>query len=55
MSTVPAGILGMADKLGTIAPGKRAALAFATAESAPPDPHAHVLSGSARLHRVEIE
>ncbi len=40
------------DDLGTIAPGKRAALAFARAASAPADPHAHVLSGNAQLRRV---
>ena len=43
------------DDLGTIAPGKRAALAFAPAETAPPDPFAHLLSGSTRLRRVELE
>jgi cytosine/adenosine deaminase-related metal-dependent hydrolase len=49
-----AAALGL-DDLGTIAPGKRAALAFAEAASPPADPHAHVLSGSARLRRVEVE
>jgi cytosine/adenosine deaminase-related metal-dependent hydrolase len=42
------------DDLGTIAPGKRAALVFAGAPSPPTDPHAHVLSGRARLRRVGI-
>jgi cytosine/adenosine deaminase-related metal-dependent hydrolase len=42
------------DDLGTVAPGKRAALAFASAETPPPDPYAHLLSGSARLQRVEL-
>jgi cytosine/adenosine deaminase-related metal-dependent hydrolase len=40
------------DDLGTIAPGKRAALAFAGAASPPADPHAHVLSGNMQLRRV---
>ena len=39
--------LGLAD-LGAIAPGKRAALAFAPAERAPADPLAFLLSGDAR-------
>jgi cytosine/adenosine deaminase-related metal-dependent hydrolase len=42
------------DDLGTVAPGKRAALAFASAEAPPPDPYAHLLSGNARLGPVEI-
>jgi cytosine/adenosine deaminase-related metal-dependent hydrolase len=42
------------DGLGALAPGKRAALAFAAAASEPPDPHAHLLSGEARLERVEL-
>ncbi len=42
------------DDLGTLAPGKRAALAFAAADSPPSDPHVHLLSGEARLQRVEI-
>jgi cytosine/adenosine deaminase-related metal-dependent hydrolase len=41
------------DDLGTIAPGKRAALAFAGAASPPADPHAYLLSGGARLSRVD--
>ena len=45
--------LGLED-LGTLAPGKRAALAFAPAETAPSDPYAHLLSGNARLRPVEI-
>jgi cytosine/adenosine deaminase-related metal-dependent hydrolase len=49
-----AAALGL-DDLGTIAPGQRAALAFAAATSSPADPHAYVLSGSARLRRVVIE
>jgi cytosine/adenosine deaminase-related metal-dependent hydrolase len=49
-----AAALGL-DDLGTIAPGQRAALAFAAATSPPADPHAYVLSGSARLRRVVIE
>jgi cytosine/adenosine deaminase-related metal-dependent hydrolase len=39
--------LGLAD-LGAIAPGKRAALAFAPAERPPADPLAFLLSGDAR-------
>jgi len=42
------------DDLGTLAPGKRAALAFAAADSAVSDPHAHLVSGEARLRRVDI-
>ncbi len=38
--------------LGALEPGKRAALAFAAAEAEPEDPHAHLLSGEARLVRV---
>jgi cytosine/adenosine deaminase-related metal-dependent hydrolase len=45
--------LGLND-LGTITPGKRAALAFAGAASPPADPHAHLLSGRARLSRVDV-
>jgi cytosine/adenosine deaminase-related metal-dependent hydrolase len=45
--------LGMAD-LGAIAPGKRSALAFAAAASAPADPHAYLLSGDVRLRPVEL-
>jgi cytosine/adenosine deaminase-related metal-dependent hydrolase len=43
--------LGFAD-LGAIAPGARAALAYAPAPSAPADPQAFLLSGEARLERV---
>ena len=46
--------LGFED-LGTVAPGKRAALAFAAAEATPVDPYAHLLSGEASLRRVETE
>jgi cytosine/adenosine deaminase-related metal-dependent hydrolase len=42
------------DDFGTVAPGKRATLAFASAETTPPDPYAHLLSGSAQVRRVEI-
>ena len=42
------------DGLGTLAPGKRAALAFAAAAAVPAEPHAHLLSGAARLERVEL-
>jgi cytosine/adenosine deaminase-related metal-dependent hydrolase len=40
------------DDLGAIAPGCRAALAFAPAASAPDDPHEFLLSGETRLRRV---
>lgn len=43
--------LGFGD-LGSIAPGKRAALAFAPAADSPPEPYAFLLSGEARLHPV---
>jgi cytosine/adenosine deaminase-related metal-dependent hydrolase len=46
-----AGALGFAD-LGAIAPGRRAALAFAAGETA--DPHERLLSGEARLRRVAV-
>jgi aminodeoxyfutalosine deaminase len=46
-----AAALGFAD-LGSIAPGRAAALAFATAAEAPADPEAFVLSEGARLRRV---
>jgi cytosine/adenosine deaminase-related metal-dependent hydrolase len=59
----PAAILRMATlggaealslpNLGAIAPGKRAALAFAPAEGTPEDPCAFLLSGEARLRPVE--
>jgi cytosine/adenosine deaminase-related metal-dependent hydrolase len=41
------------DDLGAIAPGKRAALAFAPASGADADPHELLLSGEARLAPVE--
>ena len=44
--------LGLSD-LGAIAPGRRAALAFASAPAAPEDPHLHLLSGQARLRGIE--
>jgi cytosine/adenosine deaminase-related metal-dependent hydrolase len=40
------------DELGSIAPGKRAALAFAAAREAPGDPCEWLLSGAARLEPV---
>jgi aminodeoxyfutalosine deaminase len=59
----PAAILRMAtlggaealgfDELGAITPGKRAALAFAAAETPPADPAGFLLSGEARLRAVE--
>jgi cytosine/adenosine deaminase-related metal-dependent hydrolase len=45
--------LGLED-LGTLAPGKAAALAFAPAEAPPEDPYGHVLSGEAVLRTVEL-
>jgi cytosine/adenosine deaminase-related metal-dependent hydrolase len=42
------------DELGAIAPGKRAALAFARAETPPPDPLEYLLSGDAGLERVRL-
>ena len=42
------------DDLGTLAPGKAAALAFAPAATEPPDPYAHLLSGTASLETVEL-
>jgi cytosine/adenosine deaminase-related metal-dependent hydrolase len=45
--------LGLAD-LGTLAPGRTAALAFAAAEAPPNDPCAYLLSGEASLRRVAI-
>ena len=39
--------------LGAIVPGRRAALAFAPAAAVPEDPHHHLLSGQARLQRVD--
>jgi cytosine/adenosine deaminase-related metal-dependent hydrolase len=45
--------LGLSD-LGAIAPGRRAALAFATGD-VPGDPHDFLLSGEARLGPVEVE
>jgi aminodeoxyfutalosine deaminase len=44
--------LGLGD-LGSLAPGKRAALAFAPASRAPLDPHEFLVSGEARASRVE--
>jgi cytosine/adenosine deaminase-related metal-dependent hydrolase len=41
------------DDLGAIAPGKRAALAFAPAPSLDVSPHEFLLSGEARLEPVE--
>jgi len=41
------------DDLGAIAPGKRAALAFAPASGVDADPHELLLSGEARLEPVE--
>ena len=43
--------LGFPD-LGAIAPGQRAAFAYAPAATAPRDPEAFLLSGEARLERV---
>jgi cytosine/adenosine deaminase-related metal-dependent hydrolase len=45
--------LGFGD-LGTIAPGQRAALAFAAGAVSDADPHGFLLSGEARLRAVEI-
>lgn len=45
--------LGMAD-LGSIEPGRRAALAFAPASRTTRDPLAYLVSGDARLSRVQI-
>jgi cytosine/adenosine deaminase-related metal-dependent hydrolase len=39
-------------ELGAIAPGRRAAFAYAPAQRTPPDPAAFLLSGEARLERV---
>lgn len=47
-----AAALGL-DGLGALAPGKRAVLAFASAPGSPPEPHEYLLSGEARLERVE--
>jgi cytosine/adenosine deaminase-related metal-dependent hydrolase len=46
--------LGLHD-LGAIAPGRRAALAFAGADDVPGDPHDFLLSGAARLRPVEAQ
>ncbi len=43
------------DDLGTIAPGKRAALAFAAGAVSDADPHGFLLSGEARLRAVEAQ
>lgn len=45
--------LGLGD-LGTIAPGRRAALAFAAAKAPPPDPYSLLLEGSTILRPVEL-
>lgn len=45
--------LGLGE-LGAIGPGRRAALAYAPAAGVPDDPHEFLLSGMARLERVEI-
>jgi cytosine/adenosine deaminase-related metal-dependent hydrolase len=42
------------DDLGAIAPGKRAALAFAPAPEAIDDPLRFLVSGRARARRVEV-
>ena len=44
--------LGLPD-LGAIAPGRRAALVFAPSPTAPEEPHRHLLSGEARLQRID--
>jgi cytosine/adenosine deaminase-related metal-dependent hydrolase len=46
-----ASALGL-DGLGELAPGRRAAVAFAPAERPPAEPHGFLLSGEARLERV---
>jgi aminodeoxyfutalosine deaminase len=45
--------LGLGD-LGAIVRGRRAGLAFARAGATPDDPHEFLLSGEARLERVEV-
>jgi cytosine/adenosine deaminase-related metal-dependent hydrolase len=45
--------LGVGGGLGTIAPGRRAALAFAAGAVSDADPHGFLLSGEARLRAVE--
>jgi cytosine/adenosine deaminase-related metal-dependent hydrolase len=42
------------DDLGTLAPGRRAALAFVPTPDEPEDPCAHLVSGTARPRRVEL-
>ncbi len=42
------------DELGSIAPGKRAALSFARAPGVEGDPHEFLLSGEARLEPVDV-
>jgi cytosine/adenosine deaminase-related metal-dependent hydrolase len=42
------------DDIGTLTPGKRAALAFVAADEAPEAPCAYVVSGTARARRVEL-
>jgi cytosine/adenosine deaminase-related metal-dependent hydrolase len=44
--------LGLPD-LGAIVPGRRAALAFAPSAKPPEDPHRYLLSGEARLERID--
>jgi hypothetical protein len=39
--------------MGAIVPGRRAALAFAPSAKAPEDPHRYLLSGEARLERLD--
>jgi cytosine/adenosine deaminase-related metal-dependent hydrolase len=48
-----ASVLGL-DQLGSIAPGRRAALAFAAADRPPEEPCEWLLSGAARLAPVEL-
>jgi len=45
--------LGLAS-FGAIAPGRKAAMAYAGAPSRPPEPHVFLLSGEARLSRVDL-
>lgn len=42
------------ERLGALAPGMRAELAFARADEAPADPAAYLVSGEARPRRVEL-
>jgi cytosine/adenosine deaminase-related metal-dependent hydrolase len=50
-TTTGARALGLSD-LGTLAPGRRAALAFASAPRVPEDPLAFLVSGAARARPV---